>query len=286
MTRTVVHREVLPDGYWLMAERAAAPALHRLVQRYIGYEESTRTPIRRVEVPHPNVTLILNLGAPLRVHAPALTREPPAFRSFVAGLWDTVAMTENTGPSAGIELNLSPLGAWQLFGVPMTHLMNRVVHLGDLPRGLDPWLEEQLRALDDWDARFDLLDASLTRKMNAAPDIPPAVQWAWERMTAMPAADTRVGSIGRELGWSRRRLGAAFREYVGLTPKSAARVMRFDRAVSSLRRGWAGTLSTLACECGYADQAHLTREFREFAGITPGEMLRRRTDGAVAIHVE
>ena len=71
-----------------------------------------------------------------------------------------------------------------------------------------------------------------------------------------------------------RRFGQLFSESVGLSPKRWLRLRRFQRALASAHRAdvdWASA----AIELGYADQAHLTREFRAFAGITPSEYRRR-----------
>jgi AraC-like DNA-binding protein len=54
-----------------------------------------------------------------------------------------------------------------------------------------------------------------------------------------------------------------------------ARIIRFQRAVQMLTPERPSCLADVAFECGYFDQAHFAREFREFAGSTPGEFLRR-----------
>jgi transcriptional regulator GlxA family with amidase domain len=82
------------------------------------------------------------------------------------------------------------------------------------------------------------------------------------------AGRVAIGELANELGWSHRRLIARFREQVGLAPKAAARVLRFDRAARALRSP-SRTIGEVAFECGYFDQAHLNRDFRELAGITP-----------------
>jgi AraC-like DNA-binding protein len=76
-----------------------------------------------------------------------------------------------------------------------------------------------------------------------------------------------VASIAREVGWSRKHLARRFADEVGLGPKSVSRIVRFNRAIAASRSGsgWAG----IAADCGYADQAHMVREFRELAGNSP-----------------
>jgi AraC-like DNA-binding protein len=77
------------------------------------------------------------------------------------------------------------------------------------------------------------------------------------------------------LGASRRHLSALFTEQVGLGPKTAARLLRFERVCCRMRenpRGW----TEIAYDCGYYDQSHMNREFREFAGIAPTDFLARQ----------
>ncbi|HMS04146.1 MAG TPA: hypothetical protein PKE51_14275, partial [Gemmatimonadaceae bacterium] len=119
--RTTLTTGTHPDGSWLLATRPSAPALRSLVPVYVGYDEVAASAVRRLQVPHPDITVIINLGAPLRIgpaaHAPgahARGADAPSFGSFVAGLHDAAVTTENTGPASGIELRLTPLGAWQL----------------------------------------------------------------------------------------------------------------------------------------------------------------------------
>jgi transcriptional regulator GlxA family with amidase domain len=78
-----------------------------------------------------------------------------------------------------------------------------------------------------------------------------------------------VAALAAGTGWSRRHLLTRFRAQVGLGPKAAGRVLRFRRAADLLAAGPAGTLADLAVACGYADHAHLDREFRALAGCTP-----------------
>jgi AraC-like DNA-binding protein len=281
VSRAHVERHCGGGLSWTLATRSSCAAVRAVAPGYIGYEERSATPIRRVQVPHPNITVIINLGAPLAVHAPALTDAGATFGSFTAGLFNTSAVTANTGDSSGIELKLTPLGAWQLLGVRMAELHNQVITLHDLLGAAAPRLEERLRNTADWDDRFDLIDALLTRQL--AQRTPPSeVQWAWSRICGAPS-EASVAALTTALQWSRRRLADAFREHVGMTPKTLARVVRFDRVVHAARTGAPVRWSAVAFECGYADQAHLVREFREFSGMTPTEFLRRQGGPMVGI---
>ena len=84
-----------------------------------------------------------------------------------------------------------------------------------------------------------------------------------------------IGRVAEEVGWSHKHLITKFRQQVGLSPKTAARLVRFDRVLRAMERpdpyGW----ERIAAESGYADQPHLIREFRTFTGGTPTDFLAR-----------
>jgi AraC-like DNA-binding protein len=169
-----------------------------------------------------------------------------------------------------IELRLTPLGAFRLLGLPMHELANRTVELEDvLPRTEE--LTTRLRHAASWSERFDLVEAFLSRRLADSVQPSPAVEWSWQRLR-LTGGRAPIGALAAELGWSHRRLIARFREAIGLAPKTAARVLRFDRAVTALRAS-PSRLAEIAFDCGYFDQAHLNRDFRELAGTTPTEFL-------------
>jgi AraC-like DNA-binding protein len=250
-------------GSWEMAYAAPGPALRGVVHSYCGYLERTAQPLRRREAATGRVTVILSFGPRIRVGG-----EPHG--SFVAGLSDAPATTEHDGVQHGVELNLTPPAARRLLGVPMHELFNSVVALDDV---LDTGtLLEELAEAPGWDARFARLDAELSRRLDATPAPHPAVRAAYARLVGTHGA-VPVGVLAGELGWSRRHLAARFREDVGVSPKALARLLRFERALELLGER---SLADVAYECGYYDQAHFNRDFREFAGATPGELLAAR----------
>jgi AraC-like DNA-binding protein len=136
-----------------------------------------------------------------------------------------------------------------------------------------------LREAPTWEERFALLDAIIAERLRDSRSPSAKVVWAWRRLSATRGR-VGIGSLASELGWSRRHLAAEFRQHVGLTPKVVARIFRFRRAVRLLERVDDISLADLALECGYFDQAHLNRDFRQFAGCTPvGFGARRLPDG-------
>ena len=115
---------------------------------------------------------------------------------------------------------------------------------------------------------------------DAGPGLSPEVAWAWRRLLDSGGA-IPIGRLAAEVGWSHKHLITRFRQQVGLRPKTAARLVRFDRVWRRLdQSGGRPEWADLAREAGYADQAHLIREFRQFTGTTPTDFQARTRPAA------
>jgi AraC-like DNA-binding protein len=274
-----VERYETDRARWEIARQAPAPGLRPYLDRALEGWEQLRGPAPHLrEVPFPGIPLILNLGAPWQVEDPGAPRERRD--SFVGGLHTAASIVEGAASWACIELRLTPLGAYRLLGLPMHELSNRTVDLEDLLPGTRD-LNGRLRESLSWKERFDLVESFLARRLADSLPPSPGVEWSWQRLRGT-GGRASISALATELGWSHRRLIARFREQIGLAPKTAARVLRFDRAVAALRSSTGG-LAEIALECGYYDQAHLNRDFRELAGTTPTAFLESSGDsGAVA----
>lgn len=244
----------------MVIRRAPAGPLAGRVTSYYGFGMETPQPVRQREGPGSDVVVILTFEEHWLIDGERHT-------SFVGGLRDDQVTTEHPGRSLGMQVNLDPLAARALVGTPLHELAHRTVPLESV---LDePFLVERLAGTPDWDARFALLDDTLAARLA---DAHPSreVAWAWQRLR-----ETRgrvpIGTLAAELGWTRKRIVARFRDEIGLPPKSAARLLRFERA-----RELAGTMpwGELAFECGYSDQSHLIAEFRRITGRTPETFLQ------------
>jgi transcriptional regulator GlxA family with amidase domain len=169
---------------------------------------------------------------------------------------------------------LTPLGAYTLLGLPMDELSGQLFDLVDVLGADGRRLAEQLRETPSWRQRFALLDQFLLRRLARGPQPSPEVSWAWERLLATAGA-VPIGRIADEVGWSHRHLIARFRQQVGLGPKTAARLVRFDGVWRRIDQRRPLDWGRVAADAGYADQAHLVRDFRQFTGTTPTEFLAR-----------
>ena len=244
----------------MLIRRAPAPLLRGRVASYYGFEMQTPRPVRQREGPGVDVVVVFAFEAGWLIDGERRT-------SFLGGLHEVQVTTEHPGRSLGMQLNLNPLLARALVGVPLHELAHRTVPLEDV---LDePFLVERLADAPGWDARFELLDATLARRVA---DFRPSreVAWAWRRLRETHGRHA-VGALAGELGWSRKRIVSRFRDEVGLPPKAVARLLRFERA-----RELAGTMpwAELAFECGFSDQSHLINEFRRVTQRTPETFLQ------------
>ncbi len=166
-----------------------------------------------------------------------------------------------------LEVWLTPLGAYTLLGLPMDELSDQLVDLVDVLGGTGRRLAQQLREASSWRQRFALMDQFLLRRLDRGPRPSPEVGWAWERLVATGGA-VPIGRIADEVGWSHRHLIARFRQQVGLRPKTAARLVRFDGVWQRIDERRPLDWGQVAADAGYADQAHLVRDFRQFTGTT------------------
>jgi AraC-like DNA-binding protein len=232
------------------------------------------------------VEIILNLADSFeRHHADgAVERQPNA---LLIGPSTRHLAIKPTGTVSLVGIRFFPAGAAPFLSAPPGELRDAAPWLGDVATPLDQHLEERLADLDDA-GRGVLLDAVLTRRLERSRrPLASAAVFAAVSAVLASAGRVRVDDLARRMGVGPRQLERRFAESAGYGPKTLCRLARFQSAVRTLdRRAAAGTghsrtsgaprWSAIAIRCGYADQAHLTREFREFAGTTPGGYVRER----------
>jgi AraC-like DNA-binding protein len=252
--------EPAADAVWDIARPASPGALPGVTMA--GFRARSREPIDLSTVPYPAVTVVFDFSAePLVVEDAGGGRERG---SLVAGI--TPRRSRASGRDVEcLQVRLSPVIAHAaLSGAP--GLADTVTPLEDLWGRDASRLQDQLRATTSWAERFAIVEDQLGRRHETGPRVDPEVELAWRRMVARRGL-VRVEALADEVGWSRKRLWSRFRVQVGLTPKRAAQLIRFDEAVHRLAAGHGG--ARVAAETGYADQSHLHRDVVRFAGVTP-----------------
>ena len=203
----------------------------------------------------------------------------PGRGAYVAGPDTGPVRTLMTGGTVILGVRFRPSAGGPALGLPLSDLRDQRVDLADLRRRDARRLTG---TLDPGTAAVRVLDVAASLVADGEPD--PAVTWA-----AALLADPRVRTedVAAETGLSLRQLRRRCHAAVGYGPKTLQRVLRFRRFVSRIdadvpprqaSRGRPDTqdLAILAAQAGYADQAHLTRECRALAGLTPAALARQR----------
>jgi AraC-like DNA-binding protein len=255
------------SGRFEMRRRLPDPALEGIVSDICGYREMAPGHFRNVEYASLTVPLVISFAEPFAI---GLGKEPgdnDRFASFAAGLFAGPVMIESFGAACCVQINFTPLGARRFFGLPMSELTDSMVVLDDVLGTEGMTLREQLGNAPDWTARFNLAEAFITARLASAAETPLQIAWAYDRIITS-GGRTRIASIAERLGWSRKHLAEKFTDATGIGPKTLSRIVRFNRALGLSRQPTADW-ADIAADCGYADQAHLVREFRDLAGETP-----------------
>jgi AraC-like DNA-binding protein len=230
-----------------------------------GFRPRVPGPIDIAMVPHPSITVIVDLseGEGIRYDLPGQHARGSAVAGLLPGQvraagWD----------GACLQIRLSPITAGAVLGAS-TELTGAVVSLEDVWGHDAGRVEERLRRARSWDERFTIANDFLGRRLDARPSVDPAVAHAWRR-TLAGQGRVRVDRLADEVGWSRKRLWSRFRSQLGITPKRAAQLVRFDHAAHLLAAGRAAACA--AAESGYVDQSHLHREVKAITGLTPSTL--------------
>ncbi|MEV0320168.1 helix-turn-helix domain-containing protein [Streptomyces sp. NPDC050658] len=236
-----------------------------------GFRDRAAAGLDMLVLPQPAVIVVIGLGDASFTVEGATGRR--SLRSMVASL--------SPGPAriraervACVEVRLSPRAAHALLGVSPRELEGSLTGLEDLWGRHEQRLREQLTEATAWQQRLTLVDEFLAKRAARAPSMWPEVAAVWDDIVARRGR-VRISDLAASCGWSRKRLWSRFSAQIGVSPKRAAMLVRFDHAARALCAGADAT--DVALECGYVDQPHLHRDVQAFAGCTPGALAARAT---------
>jgi AraC-like DNA-binding protein len=208
-------------------------------------------------------------GPPLYMLSADGTGPVQVIRHGIVGGPRASAYIKQVADAETVGVELSAGATLALLGVPGRQLAERHAPLDDvLGPVTESWCDE-LAGLPNASARAQRFEALLISRLRERV-LHPVVRHAIDRFSDATRSAS-VSAVVSESGYSHRRFISLFEESTGITPKRFARVVRFRETLEALKRGELSgeSLGALAAALGYADQAHLTREFREYAGITP-----------------
>jgi AraC-like DNA-binding protein len=258
-----VHAEVI--------RRPASPRVAHLISGISFYREHGLGLTRFRHAAPLALPLVLNLGTPFRI---ALGRQPGCGDdqpSFAAGLFPGPVLIESGGRAECIQIDFTLLGAYRFYGGAVSGLTAQMVSIEDVLGREGRHFSERVAESPSCQRRFEIVEDFIFHRAvhEPSPEIASVLD-----ILEKSAGSARIHNIATGIGWSRKHLSRRFANEIGLAPKTLALMLRFHRACTLARTGvggWAG----VAAEAGYADQAHLARDFRVFAGETPTEWAKR-----------
>ncbi|MEU4341648.1 helix-turn-helix domain-containing protein [Nocardia sp. NPDC023852] len=231
-----------------------------------GFSDRSAGPVDGLVVPHPAFTVVLQFGDGSLVVDDATGWQQRG--SLVAGL-GLGAVRMRSENIECLEVRVSPVVAHAVLGVSPAELDCAVVAVEDLWGPDTARIRQQLGDALSWGDRFALTDALFARRHETGPPVDPEVAWVWDRII-VSGGSVRVEDLAVELGWSRKRLWSRFRSQIGVPPKRAAKLVRFDHAARRLATG--ESAARVAAEGGYVDQSHFHRDVMAFTGTTPARL--------------
>jgi AraC-like DNA-binding protein len=196
----------------------------------------------------------------------------------VGGTRTSWYLKEIGAPVISIGAQLLPGASQLLFGVSAAELAGQHTPLSELWGTQADFAREQICTARNPHHQLQILDNMLTARLTNESKLHPAVAGAL-RMEH----DLRINDLVRNSRYSHRGFIALFKEATGLSPKKYACLMRFQKLLKILVAPNAPSLADAAMQTGYSDQAHMQREFRAFAGMTPQQY--RRSKPPTAHHV-
>ena len=244
-----------------------------------AYESSGLPPGDHRGLPSPWITFIVSVDGPVRVSGGVDEGDrfdpdhATSYDVLVAGLRPVAARVEQPTAQAGVQLALHPLAAQALLGCRASDLVGQGDHGHDVLGHAATELHDRVSSRTDGENRLDVIQQWMRSRVddNRGKSVRPELIWAW-RVLQDNSGRFRIDDLAREVSLSPRQLRTLMVDETGLSPKQLARQFRFDAVIAQLADG-SPSLAEIATSTGYADQAHLTREFRQMVGCTPTQWL-------------
>jgi AraC-like DNA-binding protein len=254
------HRSIEPLGLFY-TEHAMILSPELFKERIASISVSQTQSQTRTVLPGTSAVLGLQLRGQVRAGETYLSS------AGITGIQPTARRYEYIGETTSVLVRFSPQGATCL-GVPASELFGRSVSLDEV---LPVWRVRELQErIQENPAQAVSLVGSFLAGLPFTRDR--LITRAIAMLETFPEKDALVSEVARELGLSERQLERRFLQRVGMTPKRYTALHRFERTLALL--GGVSSLTSAALDAGYYDQSHFIREFRRFAGTTPGRFLR------------
>lgn len=228
--------------------------------------------------PHGAAELIVNLSRPQRL----LNKDDPSqateYReAWVSGGQRSFLVVESTQDYKAVGIRFRPGGAYPFLRMPMIEFTDQVVELDQLWGRSVGLLRERLLEAVTPEAKFASIERFLLKLLRRERIEHRVVDYALARIGGdRNEGPFLIDDLIRELGVSSRHLRRLFQRHVGLGPKLVTRILAFQRVLGHFESAVGPRLTDISHLYGYYDQAHMIRDFKAFAGVSPSAFLKGR----------
>ncbi len=248
------------------------PALQQYVQ---GIVYSNFCPDHQVDrlIPDGTVNLIIELGdVPQFIYDNTdLSRKRKYSGAWVSGM-QMEYISISAANKGMIVVQFCPSGAYPVLHVPIKELNNLVVDASLILGASIHDLREKLMEAPTVAQKIEFLEQWLSSRILEQTVPAAVVQYAVEQTLHNPTT-INIQDIKDKIGYSHKHFIQLFNKYIGLSPKQFQRIVRFNKTLESINQGMAINWAQLSLDCGFYDQAHFIKEFKNFSGLNPTEYL-------------
>jgi len=189
-------------------------------------------------------------------------------QSFVVAQMKSFMKIQQYGKAGLIAVRFSGLGAYHFFGVPMKEIANSEIGLRNLWKEMVPEIEEKIFLAKTTQQRSQIIQNYLQLQLSRNGYIDKGIEFCINEI-GHTKGQISVDKLADKAGISNRQLVRRFDKCVGLSPKEFIRITKFISSLDMINFSKKKSLTEIAFESGYYDQAHFIRDFREFSGMTP-----------------
>lgn len=195
-------------------------------------------------------------------------------RSFVVTQMKSFMEIQSTGTTGFISIRFSATGAYLFFGIPMKDIAGSSTDLTNAWGPIAHEIEDRIQNCHSNTERVSVIQHYLYIQATKSYTLNKTISFCLNEI-ARTNGQLPMSNLAKTAGVSNRQLLRQFDQYVGMSPKEFARIVKFNGALQYMAGNSSASMIHTAHTCGYYDQAHFIRDFKEYAGLTPTEYMER-----------
>jgi AraC-like DNA-binding protein len=253
------------------------PPLSDFVELFTYYEDYAPTHSVERVLPEGVVEIIIDLtDEPKWMHDNETLKHSKSYRwAWVSGMRSRFISIGVAGRSAMFIIRFKSGKAYPFLQMPVSEIDNQVVDSDAVFDSAFASYRTQLIEAPTPRRKFQVAENFILQRIRNHFEIHPAVSYVVNEVMRNPSTAT-IGCIIQQTGYTHKHLLSLFNKYVGLSPKQFVRLTRFQHAVLHIERSKQIDWMQVANDCGYYDQSHFIKDFKEFSGFSPSEYVQRK----------